>query len=160
MRWLCWKKKWCLIMMAALGWVALQKSSAWCEAALILQWLKLNHSAVGLCLNPSVTCNMEIKRLSGKFKFLVILVIFYSELLLPIHPLLCTFPAEWGLQSSYGFCSWLSNTKSLAIITIAVHLVCNTSCRKTEINFAVFCVLFRHKRQNDLLFFLYVELKM
>lgn len=36
-------------------------SFGWCEAAVMLQWLKY-HGVVGLSLDPKVTCNTEIKR--------------------------------------------------------------------------------------------------
>jgi len=61
---------------------------------------------------------------------------------------LCVLFAEWGLKFSYGFSSCLPDSKGSAVVTVTVHLVCNTGCRKTEVRFAVFYVLFRNRRQN------------
>lgn len=67
--------------------VAFQKSSAWWEAALMLKWLKWNHWVTGQSLDPTVACNEEIKEITGKVKFLVILVVIFFQRLLPPNPI-------------------------------------------------------------------------
>lgn len=61
----------------------------------------------------------------------------------PIHPSLY-FSAEWGLKCSCGCCGRLPSSRSLVVITVAVHVLCDTGCTEAEISFAVFCMLFRN----------------
>lgn len=62
----------------------------------------------------------------------------------PIHPSLY-ISAEWGLKCSCGCCGRLPSSRSLVVITVAVHVLCHTGCTEAEISFAVFCMLFGNR---------------
>lgn len=43
------------------------------------------------------------------------------------------------------FCGSIPGNKSLAVITVTVHVVCDTGRTEAEISFVVFCMLFRNR---------------